>query len=102
CWGRKANVTDTSAISIDATSLRLLERAEYLNVLGDSLVAVMNSRHGRLVLLRGEAGIGKTTVVRRFCEEQRARSTILWGACEPLFTPRALGPFVDLAELTGG
>jgi DNA-binding CsgD family transcriptional regulator/tetratricopeptide (TPR) repeat protein len=99
--GTKANVTDTSAISIHATSPRLLERAECLTALADSRAAVVKSRHGRLVLVRGEAGVGKTTVVRRFCEEQRAGSTILWGACEPLFTPRALGPFIDMAETMG-
>jgi hypothetical protein len=54
------------------------------------------------VLLRGEAGIGKTAVVQRFCEEQRASSRILWGACESLFTSRPLAPFVDISELTGG
>ena len=26
----------------------------------------------------------------------------MWGACEALFTPRALGPFVDIAQLVGG
>ena len=27
---------------------------------------------------------------------------MLWGACDVLFTPRPLGPFVDIAELVGG
>jgi DNA-binding CsgD family transcriptional regulator len=93
---------DSSAIGMPATPLRLLERTEHLKVLGDSLAAVLKTRQGRLVLLRGEAGIGKTAVVRRFCEEQLPPSRILWGACEALFTPRALGPFVDVAQVTGG
>ena len=27
---------------------------------------------------------------------------VLWGACDPLFTPRPLGPFTDIAQDTGG
>jgi DNA-binding CsgD family transcriptional regulator len=54
------------------------------------------------VLLRGEAGVGKTAVVRRFCEAQKPPTRILWGACEALFTPRDLGPFVDIAQTVGG
>ncbi len=54
------------------------------------------------MLVRGEAGIGKTAVIRRFCEEQRPPLRILWGACEALFAPRALGPVIDVARDTGG
>jgi tetratricopeptide (TPR) repeat protein len=80
----------------------LLERTEQLKLLGDALEAVQKARRGRLVLIRGEAGIGKTMLVRRFCDEQRATTRPLWGACEALFTPRALGPFMDIAQLVGG
>jgi DNA-binding CsgD family transcriptional regulator/tetratricopeptide (TPR) repeat protein len=83
-------------------SLELLERSEQLGVLDASLATVRSQRQGRLVLLRGEAGVGKTAVVRRFCADQQPRGRILWGACEALFTPRALGPFVDVAQLVGG
>jgi predicted ATPase len=51
---------------------------------------------------RGEAGVGKTVLVRRFCAEHGDSLRIVWGACEPLFTPRPLGPFVDIAQATGG
>lgn len=80
----------------------LLERSEQLRVLTDSLTAVSSAGQGRLVLLRGEAGVGKTAVVRRFCAAQRSPGRILWGACEALFTPRALGPFIDVAQTVGG
>jgi predicted ATPase len=83
-------------------SFELLERSGQLGVLTDSLRAVSNGGQGRLLLLRGEAGVGKTAVVRRFCAAQRSPGRILWGACEALFTPRALGPFVDDAQAVGG
>src|SRR5207342_1651304 len=58
--------------------------------------------HGRLVLLAGEAGGGKTAVVRRFCDEVGPAARLLWGACDPLFTPRPLGPLLDIADEAGG
>jgi ATP/maltotriose-dependent transcriptional regulator MalT len=70
--------------------------------LAESLATVFEAERGQLVLLRGEAGVGKTAVVRRFCAEQRPPARILWGACEALFAPRALGPFIDVAQSTGG
>src|SRR5262249_12030778 len=57
---------------------------------------------GRVVLVAGEAGAGKTAVLRRFCEEVRNSASVLWGDCDALFTPRPLGPFVDVAHATGG
>jgi DNA-binding CsgD family transcriptional regulator/tetratricopeptide (TPR) repeat protein len=58
--------------------------------------------HGRLVLVAGEAGVGKTAVVREFCDDQTGRARVLWGACDVLFTPRPLGPLVSVAEGVGG
>jgi DNA-binding CsgD family transcriptional regulator/tetratricopeptide (TPR) repeat protein len=84
------------------TASELLERSELLGVLERSMSAMSEAREGRLVLLRGEAGVGKTAVVRAFCEQQQRSRRVLWGACEALFTPRALGPFVDIAEAAGG
>ena len=57
---------------------------------------------GRVVLLAGEAGIGKSALVRRFAERQSADARFLVGACDPLLTPRALGPLHDIARQTGG
>jgi DNA-binding CsgD family transcriptional regulator len=80
----------------------LLERSRQLSALGDALAAVAKSSDGQLVFVAGEAGGGKTALLRRFCDERRRGARILWGACEPLFTPRPLGPLLDVAERTGG
>ncbi|WP_067829883.1 ATP-binding protein [Nocardia inohanensis] len=51
---------------------------------------------GGAVLVRGESGAGKTAFVETFAERRGER--VLWGACDPLSTPRPLGPLHDLAE----
>ena len=79
-----------------------LERADDLLVLGGALSAVRTSSEGRLVLVDGEAGVGKTALLRWFCEAQRESARVLWGGCEPLVTPRALGPLWEVAQATGG
>src|SRR5919198_1124152 len=80
----------------------LLERSLELSTLGDWVGEVAGGSRGRLVLVAGEAGVGKTTLLRRLEEERRDGARFLWGACEALFTPRPLGPLLDVAELTGG
>ena len=80
----------------------LLERSHELSALADSLAGVVESARGRLVLVRGEVGVGKTALARRFCDEQRSGARVLWGACDALFTPRPLGPFLDIARAAGG
>ena len=78
----------------------LLERERELSSLTDALADIGSNGRGRLAFVRGEAGVGKTALVRRFCSLVPTR--ILWGGCEPLFTPRPLGPFLDIAEAAGG
>lgn len=84
------------------TSTELLERAGELATLGESLEAVRSSSRGHVVLVGGEAGVGKTALLRRFCEDHCESARILWGACDPLFTPRPLGPLFAVAESAGG
>ena len=79
----------------------LLERSRALAALDDSLAAVVGTACGRLALIRGEAGVGKTALLRRFCDDQRS-VRVLWGSCDALFTPRPLGPFLDVARAVGG
>ena len=79
-----------------------MERAEDLRALERLLVAIRSDETGRLLLVAGDAGVGKTALLRWFCESQPETVRVLWGVCEPLLTPRAFGPLCEVAERTGG
>ena len=51
---------------------------------------------GRVVLLRGEAGVGKTAAIGRFLAQRGPRVAVLRGWCDPLSAPRPLGPLIDM------
>src|SRR3954447_2846417 len=57
--------------------------------------------HGSTVLVAGEAGIGKTSLLRSF-QAAPGRARILSGTCEDLFMPRPLGPLLEAARATHG
>ncbi|NRP73257.1 hypothetical protein ILFOPFJJ_04156 [Ensifer psoraleae] len=78
--------------------MMLLDREGPLEAL---LTAVRNaaSGHGSIVLLEGEAGIGKTSLLREFAEHADNGCRVLWGWCEALFTPCPLGPLQDMGQL---
>src|SRR3954453_1411829 len=57
--------------------------------------------HGSTVLVAGEAGIGKTSLLRSF-QAAPGRARILSGTCEDLFMPRPLGPLLEAARATQG
>ena len=54
--------------------------------------------HGRVVFVGGEAGIGKTTLVELLASTADPATRVAFGRCDALGTPRALGPFVDIAD----
>ena len=88
--------------SITAREGNLLERSSELAALKAGFDAVAADRRGRLIFVSGEAGVGKTALVRRFASSLPAKVEVLMGACDALATPRPLAPFLDVAEVLGG
>lgn len=74
----------------------ILEREPVFSDL-DRLLLDAASGKGTMVLLAGEAGAGKTLVVGEFARRVSKRAVVLVGACDPLTTPRPLGPLLDIA-----
>jgi ATP/maltotriose-dependent transcriptional regulator MalT len=56
---------------------------------------------GSFVFVAGESGIGKTGLMRAFADAVAPDARIAWGACDPLHTPRPLGPLHDAADELG-
>jgi DNA-binding CsgD family transcriptional regulator/tetratricopeptide (TPR) repeat protein len=81
--------------------VELLERGPFLDRLAELLVQSEAGR-GQVVLVGGEAGIGKSSLVEAFCDVHRPGSRLLAGACDPLTTPRPLGPWIEIASDLGG
>jgi ATP/maltotriose-dependent transcriptional regulator MalT len=80
--------------------MELLERENYVADLTLWLEAAVGVG-GCIVLISGEAGIGKTSLLQQFSRQQRS-TRVLWGACDALFTPRPLAPLQDIARQTKG
>ena len=80
--------------------MRLLEREAQLASLRE-YASEARQGHGRLVLIAGEAGAGKSALVERL-ERDLEEASWSWAACDGLFTPRPLGPLFDLAAGLGG
>ena len=80
--------------------MRLLERDTFLASLAQ-YAGEARAGDGRLVLVAGEAGVGKTALLEEF-ERLTPDARWAWGACDGLFTPRPLGPLFDIAASLGG
>jgi ATP/maltotriose-dependent transcriptional regulator MalT len=86
----------------DAHPMTLLEREPALEALAAALGEAAGGE-GRVALVYGEAGIGKTSLVDHFTRARSgaAPARTLWGACDSLHTPRPLGPVYDIAPQAG-
>jgi DNA-binding CsgD family transcriptional regulator/tetratricopeptide (TPR) repeat protein len=80
--------------------MRLLERDVAMASLAE-YAAEARRGDGRLVLVGGEAGAGKSALVEQL-EAELPDARWRWGACDGLFTPRPLGPLFDVAGQLGG
>jgi DNA-binding CsgD family transcriptional regulator/tetratricopeptide (TPR) repeat protein len=80
--------------------VELLERDTFLGSLAGYADEALLGQ-GRVILLAGEAGVGKTALVEAF-QERMPGARWAWGACDDLSTPRPLGPLYDIARALGG
>lgn len=62
-----------------------------------SLLVEAAAGDGGIAVLSGEAGIGKSAVVRAFTESVGSRA-VVHGACDDLTTPSPLAPLVEIAR----
>jgi DNA-binding CsgD family transcriptional regulator/tetratricopeptide (TPR) repeat protein len=75
---------------------QLVEREEVLGTLRERL-RLASEGFGQTVLISGEAGIGKTGVLRALAQA-RGGASLWWGACDALQTPHPLAPLYDVAR----
>lgn len=78
--------------------MELVERSEQLETLA-GLLREAGTKGGRLALVGGESGAGKTSLARAFVATTPGGIRVLWGACDALSTPRPLAPFRDMNDL---
>ena len=76
----------------------ILERDQLLDALSEQYAAVRRGP-GRLVLVKGEAGIGKTTLVDAFLASLPRGAIATRGACDPVIPARAFAPIADIASV---
>ena len=78
----------------------ILERERELAELG-AAAREAEDGDGSVVLIIGEAGIGKSSLVQAIGSVLPAKSRLLVGYCDDLATPRVLGPLRDLMGSVG-
>ncbi|MCW5658534.1 MAG: AAA family ATPase [Burkholderiaceae bacterium] len=76
--------------------MELVERENLLQQL-QSLLGAVERGSGHTVFVAGEAGIGKTSLLKALAE-RRGRASLWWGACDALQTPQPLAPLLDIAR----
>jgi DNA-binding CsgD family transcriptional regulator len=75
----------------------LLERDDALAWLDDCLRRAWTAS-GKALAVTGEAGVGKTSLLRAFATAHAGDADVHWGICDPLTTQRPLAPLADIAR----
>ncbi|HEX5654466.1 MAG TPA: AAA family ATPase [Chitinophagaceae bacterium] len=75
--------------------MELVERDGLLATLQAEFQKIITGE-GHCIFLSGEAGIGKTSLVKAFLKEQTNDCNIYQGACDSMYTPRPLAPLHDI------
>jgi len=75
--------------------MELIERAGLLAALQSEFFKVADGE-GHCIFVSGEAGIGKTSLLKALRNELKNRCNIYQGTCDALFTPRPLAPLYDI------
>lgn len=86
-------------MSDNPPGMLLLERQQQLDTLAQAF-SEARAGSGKLILIAGEAGLGKSSLVEQFVADTQRHARVLWGACDALDTPRALGPVHEIAAQT--
>lgn len=73
----------------------LLERQAQLDELTRRL-SEAGSGAGKIVLLSGEAGAGKSALLEQSAQQAARTARVVWGHCDALQTSRVLGPVYEL------
>ncbi|MEU8419456.1 AAA family ATPase [Micromonospora sp. NPDC048835] len=81
--------------------MQLLERRAALTTLRAAVEAALGGA-GSVALLTGEAGIGKTSVVRQLLAEVDPAVRVLCGGCDDLIAPAPLAPLGEAVANHGG
>lgn len=76
-------------------AMELIEREGFLHTLHQCFKDARKGE-GHTVFICGEAGIGKTSLVKKFSKETDGPCKVLLGTCDALFAPRPLAPLYDI------
>lgn len=78
------------------SDVELVERTRELAVLADCADRAL-AGEGVVAVVSGESGAGKTALVEQFLADRGGGTRVLAATCDPLATPRPLGPIHDIA-----
>jgi predicted ATPase len=93
-------VVSPNVIRAAGANLALIERDEPMAALARHLIEAA-AGSGRFVVVRSEAGIGKTALLREFLRTCPSDVAILVGACDGVSTPQPFGPLEDMVSALG-